>query len=426
MNTRNTRLAAIAIIITSLVLAIAIVKTKAKKVPPKVQERTWWVETISAKPGSYSAKLSLFAQIESPGYFSFYSPMVSQISELRVRAGDFVKKGDMLAKLDPADFKPSLDKAKSRVNQIEAKIQLEKLQYQQDQNNLVYENELVSLKQASLARQKKIHKKNLSSTSTLEEITQQLIAQQISVSKLEHKINSFSKNIFSLQSQLKEAHSDLEQAELAFKRSELIAPEDARIARVNIAVGDQVNSNQSLLSLYKANDLEIKAKLPLKYKDIFSRGLSDNNIKADNNIQATFQHSNKTYPVKLIRLGAESQAISVDVYFVLSDVSQGTTFNIGEVGQLKIALPPTENVIPVPVEAIYGQNTIYRLKDDRLQALSVDIVGDAYASALKAHVLVMPLDKEETIKNSDLIVTTHLPNAITGLKVKQHKDSSIK
>jgi len=68
----------------------------------------------------------------------------------------------------------------------------------------------------------------------------------------------------------------------------------------------------------------------------------------------------------------------------------------------------------VPYQAIYGNSRIYRIAEDRLQALDVESVGQSKNESGQVQVLVRSAD----IAAGDLIVTTHLPNAVSGLKVE--------
>jgi HlyD family secretion protein len=83
---------------------------------------------------------------------------------------------------------------------------------------------------------------------------------------------------------------------------------------------------------------------------------------------------------------------------------------------LKINLqrPLQHNVVAVPFTAIYGNNRIFRLQDGRMKAMEVETVGQYEDEKGKAWMLVRNPELATGVK----IVTTHLPNAVDGLKVK--------
>ena len=72
----------------------------------------------------------------------------------------------------------------------------------------------------------------------------------------------------------------------------------------------------------------------------------------------------------------------------------------------------------VPRQAIYHNNQVYRIDDQKLKAVSVTIHGHlAYDNS---QVII----SSPALNNDDTILTTPLPNATTGLYVSLAKDST--
>jgi hypothetical protein len=63
---------------------------------------------------------------------------------------------------------------------------------------------------------------------------------------------------------------------------------------------------------------------------------------------------------------------------------------------------------------MYGLDRIYRLEDGRMTALTVERVGEQRTAAGQTQVLARSPD----LQAGDRVITTQLPNAITGLKVE--------
>ena len=68
----------------------------------------------------------------------------------------------------------------------------------------------------------------------------------------------------------------------------------------------------------------------------------------------------------------------------------------------------------VPYRAIYGNNRVYILHEDRMVGANVETVGQYDAQSGRPALLIRSND----IKPGDQIITTHLSNAVDGLKVK--------
>ena len=67
----------------------------------------------------------------------------------------------------------------------------------------------------------------------------------------------------------------------------------------------------------------------------------------------------------------------------------------------------------LPFQALYGNDRIYRVNDEeRLDTLVVEQVGTLYHEGTE-----MMLVRSAELRDGDRIVSTHLPNAVQGLKV---------
>ena len=74
----------------------------------------------------------------------------------------------------------------------------------------------------------------------------------------------------------------------------------------------------------------------------------------------------------------------------------------------------------VPYQAIYGNSRLYLLKQNRLQGITVESVGQYVDTDGTAMLLI----KSPQINSGDEIVITHLPNAVSGLKVRSVGDEA--
>jgi hypothetical protein len=71
-------------------------------------------------------------------------------------------------------------------------------------------------------------------------------------------------------------------------------------------------------------------------------------------------------------------------------------------------------VIALPPAALYGTDRIYRVVDSRLESITVEHLGNRQSESGEHLVLV----RSEKIVNNDLIITTQLPNAVSGMLVE--------
>jgi hypothetical protein len=75
--------------------------------------------------------------------------------------------------------------------------------------------------------------------------------------------------------------------------------------------------------------------------------------------------------------------------------------------------------VPLPFEALYGLKRVYRLDGGRLVTVDVERVGELRLPDGSVQVLVRSPD----LHPGDQVVTTQLPNAVNGLRVKLAEQS---
>ena len=114
----------------------------------------------------------------------------------------------------------------------------------------------------------------------------------------------------------------------------------------------------------------------------------------------------------LARLAGEADASGLEALFRIDHGSQW--LRVGQVLDFSIGRLPQDHVIPVPYQAVYGGGRIYRLHDGRMRGMRVEALGGFIEPTGEERLLVRAPD----LKNGDLLVLTHLPNAIEGLRIE--------
>jgi hypothetical protein len=75
-------------------------------------------------------------------------------------------------------------------------------------------------------------------------------------------------------------------------------------------------------------------------------------------------------------------------------------------------------VVSVPYTALFGGNRVYRIEQGRLRAVDVEVLGEAAGDADAPAAQGARLLVRGALKNGESLLATHLPNAVSGLKVE--------
>ncbi|MDJ0808344.1 MAG: biotin/lipoyl-binding protein [Gammaproteobacteria bacterium] len=380
--------------------------------PPKPQpkEKVWQVEVFEASPQSLAPSLILYGEVEAPDLLQAAAPGAGLVTELWVRKGDKVRQGDALLRLDPRDFAPAVAQAEADVLDLEAQLSDLDLRHRSNQQALKKEQRLLKLAQAKVAREERLRKQNLSSESALDDARDDLGRQELSLIARQSEVQRHEANRKQLEARLLRAQARLDEAELALERSEVIAPFDGVVAAVGVAVGDRVQTAQVLLTLYPADGLEVRARIPVRYQAEIQEALNQ-----DPQLNAHAELAGHSIRLNLDRLAGEADASGIDGFFGV--IEGADRLRLGNLLKLDLRRPLQPGLVSIPFQAIYGNSRIYLLREGRMQGIEVQTVGQYRPVDAPPALLI----RSPEIKAGDRIIRTHLPHAVSGLKVKVAK-----
>jgi multidrug efflux pump subunit AcrA (membrane-fusion protein) len=390
---------------------LALKATRPKPPVAAVEEPLWRVRTETVQLATISPVTSLNGRVESPEQTSAAAPGIGRVLRVEVREGQAVSPGQRLVELDPRDFQPQVDQARGEVDELQATIASEQLRHQADLDQLAQEKQLLEFAAADVDRFEQLRRENFYSQSAVDQSRQNLARQQITLRSRELSIADHQARLNQLRARLSKAQANLDQAELALRRSRVVAAFAGFVAKVEVAAGDQVNSGQSLISLYPATGLEVRAKLPSTLQDEF---IAD--LRRGAQPTATALVAGETLQFTLMRTAAAADARGLDAFFVARRPS--ANLRVGEMVNLRVARAPVDNVLAAPYAALFNGRQIYRVEAGRLSALPVEVLGDAGSAADGDSGTARLLLRSPALKRGDLLLVTHLPNAISGLKVE--------
>jgi multidrug efflux pump subunit AcrA (membrane-fusion protein) len=199
----------------------------------------------------------------------------------------------------------------------------------------------------------------------------------------------------------------LHQAKVDLSRTSIKAPFSGRIAQLNVAIGERVNTGDTLFTIYDFSNLEVRAQLPNKIiKQVRLK------LKKGQKLIAKAMVDDEIISFELVRLSGEVRNDSggIDGLFRLTD---NKSLLLGTFVELSLTLPIQPLVIALPFSTLYGLEKVYRIVDGYLEAIHVKRVGEIVDDNN-----VLLLVHSDELKQGDQVLRTQLPNAMTGLRVE--------
>ena len=187
------------------------------------------VETLTVRRGSHKPRLSVLGTVR-PAQEIVLSPQVSgRVVELAERfvPGGMVREGELLLRIDPADFENALSIRRSELEKANASLQIEEAR--QD----LAEKELALLE------------------GTIDNTNRGLVLREPQIASIRAEVSA--------------AEASMERAELELQRTNVYAPFDAQILTRSVNVGSQVSSGDELAQLVGVNEYWVIAAVPVRH-----------------------------------------------------------------------------------------------------------------------------------------------------------------
>lgn len=360
-------LACIVFVIFILVSTRPVIKSTPR------QERVWTVEAITAKHQDIQPPLKLYGIVAAGRKSELRALVAGNVIAVgeNFKDGAQVSAGDLLVEIDAFEYEISLAEKKASLTEANAKHELLK---------------------RDLKRAKKLIKKNDASQQFLDNAQLSLDQQQAIVEQRSIGV--------------KRAERDLEQTRLT-------APYDGILAEISVQTGKRIGTNDKVAVVIDNKRLEARFSLSNAQ---YGRILEQDGTVIGRPIEFSWHVGNKviTYQAKIERVAAEIAfgTGGIDIHATISNPSAQTLLRPGAFIQISVPDRRYINVISIPEYSLYGEDTVFVIRDDRLVAQQVEIIGyDAN------NLLIRNKNNKQGIKDGDIILTTQIREGGNGIKV---------
>lgn len=397
----------VVIVLLAVLLFKLLVSSKPEPKKAELKEKVWSVQAQPVELETRAPVLTVYGEVSAPDLVKASAPGAAVVAVLNVRGGDRVKQGQLLLELSQEDFLVTLRQAESERANAEAKIREARLSHKANLAALEEEKNLLQLTEKEAQRIARLRKTDLSSESALNQAQEAFRRQQLSVINRQLEVDRYPETLRQLQATLEQAKAKVDTAQLALDRSRVVAPWDLLVSSVSVAEGDQVRNGDALLSFYQESGLEVKGRLPVQFQHEVEQVLT-----AGNRLTAKAGVYGQQIELELLRLAGQADSSGIEAFFRIFNGAE--QLRPGNLLRIELNRPEQQNVVSIPWRAIYGNDRVFRIVDERMRALKVQSFGQFTNELGEARLLI----KNPQLAKGDLIVTTHLPNAVEGLKVK--------
>ena len=397
------------IILLAIAAFIGLKQSRPEKVVIEKPEKIWRVNTVTVNIQQMAPEITLYGRVETPRNSVLKSALVADVLSIEVLEGSAVTAGQLLMTLDDTDMQLLVAQRQADLAEIEALMASENQRFKRDQSLLEQQTALLQLAENAVNRSKKLEQSRLASQATLDDAQADKQRQLVALKGLKFDIAEHPARVAKLQAQIKRAQALLKQAEVDLERTKITAPFSGRISKLNVSIGDRVRAGDTLISLYDLDNLEVRAQIPGRYlNQVLNMMNHSETLKA----RAALDQQQLTF--KLERLSGEVKVDSGGIDGLFSISGNQYAIALGTFIELKLKLAQQDDVVALPFNALYGLDHVYRIKEGYLQAVSIEMVGESTNDKGQKQLLL----RSQDLQQGDQVVSTQLPNAITGLRVE--------
>ena len=380
------------VVIIAIGVVIAVVFIKLKK-PPQRQEQIVLAPLVKVEPldrrdiqmivrgyGTVTPRLQVEIVPQVSGKVVWVNP--------QFRAGGFIRRGELILKIDPRDYELSLRQANAAVAEAQVMLDLEKAEA-------------------------KISKEEWQQLHPGQEPDSPLVFREPQIRQAQARLES--------------AEAGLATANLNLERTRPSLPVDAVIMNERIALGQYVMIGQSMGAAYGIESMEIE--VPLEDKELAWLAVPDNTVSVNAaqspkkgaiaRVSANFAGEEKCWLGYVVRTTGQvditSRLISVVVEVSEPFKDSGSTPPLlpGMFVEVAIEGNILKNAIAVPRDAMHNNNEVWVATEGQLYVQSLDIVRAdrdfAYA--------------DSGLDDGDMIIVSSLDTVIEEMKVRIQSES---
>jgi RND family efflux transporter MFP subunit len=342
------------------------------------------VETVTVQHGTYSPLLEVLGTVE-PAQDIVLSPRVGgQVIELSPKfvPGGMVRQGDMLLRIDTADFENALSIRESELEQAEASLEIEE------------------------GRQSLARKELALLGNTIDDANRALVLRE--------------PQLVSIKAEVSSARAAVERAKLDLERTTVVAPFDAQILSRSVNVGSQVSPGDELGQLVGVDEYWVRAAVPVRslrwvrYQEPDGQGSPVTLRDSDAWGPAAKRQARVTRMIGSLDQQTRLARVLITVSDPLGLKSDAPPLILDTLMEAQIEGRPIEAVVRLNREYVREDDTVWVMKDGKLDIREIEVV---FRDARYAYI-------RNGLESGDEVVTSTLATVAVGVGLRKAGDSS--
>lgn len=343
--------------------------------PRPARERVFSVNVLTLEPATITPVMTSFGEVASRRTLDLRAPVGGTVVELSegFLEGASVKKGQLLARIDPADAQTAVDVARTDLVEAEADLQDAQNALALARDDLAAAQEQLALRARALQRQLDLKDRGVGTEASVETAELAEASAKQSVVSRRQAIQQAEARVAQTQTLIQRRQINLENAERLLADTEIYAAFDGRLSDVAITEGGLVANNERLAQIIDPDALEVSFRVSTAQ---YARLLDD----AGALVQAPLTVTLEVFGTDLTfegRLTRESAAVTEGTTgrLLFGELYDTRGLRPGDFVTVAINEPILEQVALLPSAAVSASGAVLVLGDeDRLEEGQVRVL----------------------------------------------------
>lgn len=396
------------VLLMAVALSGLIVATGPDGAAEPQTEKAWPVTVMQANPAERTPMFATYGRVEARTEAKLRTDIQTIVDRVHVREGEWVEKGALLIEFRADELALSLREANAEADKAQATLRSTEAEFKMLKQTTSHFEEMYRIAQQTLARQRELADRRMIPQALLDTAMQTASRDTIEYQNHKGTLANFPSRVAQNRAALTVAQARAEKAKLDLDKTRLYAPFSGPILDVAVGAGDTTNITVVLITMADASTFEVRAVIPDQYADRVRLAL-----ERKQPISAEQTNGTPTLRLNRVAHNVRPGQSGLDAWFRLIDPTN-SDLTLGRVINLTAVLPGEPDLVALPGQALYNNNRVYLVNNNRLQAATVQRIGEVRLASGDHQVLV----RGDNLSQGADVMTTALPSAITGLLVE--------
>ncbi|MEP5761941.1 MAG: efflux RND transporter periplasmic adaptor subunit [Litoreibacter sp.] len=339
------------------------------------RERVFAVNVIAIEPTEITPVLTSFGEIRSRRTLDVRAPIAGRVVELAegFEDGGAVRKGQLLARIDPAEAQTAVDVAKTDVIEAQSDLRDAQAAILLASDELAAAQEQSDLRARALLRQQDLRQRNVGTEAAVEVAELEASSARQAILSRRQALQQGQARVDQAETLIERRQITLTNAERLLADTEIYAAFDGRLTDVQVSAGGIVSTNERLAQLVDPDALEVSFRISTTQ---FTRLIDVDGQLINAPVSVTLDVLGTDLEFEG-RLSRESAAVTEGTTgrVIFATLPNPRGLRPGDFVTVHVDEPKLTRVVKVPAASVGSDQTVLLLgEDDRLVSAEVTLL----------------------------------------------------